>query len=634
MIPILFDSNETTFDTNGLGRLDAISCKVNEELNGLYELELVYPVSGPRFSDLVVSNIIVAMPYDGAQPQPFRIYKVSKAMGGRVSVSARHITYQLNWIPVMPFNYSSLANCLVKLKQNSVYTNPFTFLTNKTVTTGGAFTEPLPCRSMLGGVQGSILQRYGGDYEWDGWTVRLWKRRGSDKGVRISYGKNLIDAKQETNIENTYTGICPYYIDSDTDAVTTLPEKYILASTASNFPFLRIQPVDFSSEWEESPTVAQLRARANQYITANNIGHPNVSVDVDFVALWQTEEYKNIAPLERVQLGDTVTVHFDKFDLDEQARVVAYEFDSLKERYNSITIGNLRSSLAKTFVDQGAAIETTADSLKSDISKSTSWLTRGNGFVVAVKNTDGSWKELLFLDTPSVETAQKVLRINENGIGFSDNGVNGSYAQAWTLDGTLSLGGLNNAYGNLILLSNSGKKTLTLDKSGMALYDSSGRLIAEFTQGGTYFDHYNGQGQFDSEAYLDGNGLYVAAESGSEDISIAPGFLDITSEDGSAGSYRGDGLDVAGVSIYENRVDAETVAAGTLEVNEILSSGSEGQSVQFSILGNMMSFSNGVLTEFEEGSGGESGGGVSDTIMVDGNILTFENGILVEVDSE
>lgn len=634
MIPILFDSNETIFDTNGLGRLDAISCKVNEELNGLYELELVYPVSGPRFSDLVVSNIIVAMPYDGAQPQPFRIYKVSKAMGGRVSVSARHITYQLNWIPVMPFNYSSLANCLVKLKQNSVYTNPFTFLTNKTVTTGGAFTEPLPCRSMLGGVQGSILQRYGGDYEWDGWTVRLWKRRGSDKGVRISYGKNLIDAKQETNIENTYTGICPYYIDSDTDAVTTLPEKYILASTASNFPFLRIQPVDFSSEWEESPTVAQLRARANQYITANNIGHPNVSVDVDFVALWQTEEYKNIAPLERVQLGDTVTVHFDKFDLDEQARVVAYEFDSLKERYNSITIGNLRSSLAKTFVDQGAAIETTADSLKSDISKSTSWLTRGNGFVVAVKNTDGSWKELLFLDTPSVETAQKVLRINENGIGFSDNGVNGSYAQAWTLDGTLSLGGLNNAYGNLILLSNSGKKTLTLDKSGMALYDSSGRLIAEFTQGGTYFDHYNGQGQFDSEAYLDGNGLYVAAESGSEDISIAPGFLDITSEDGSAGSYRGDGLDVAGVSIYENRVDAETVAAGTLEVNEILSSGSEGQSVQFSILGNMMSFSNGVLTEFEEGSGGESGGGVSDTIMVDGNILTFENGILVEVDSE
>ena len=426
MIPVIFDSNETAFTSNGLGRLDAISCSVMEELNGLYELELEYPISGPRLKDLVVSNIILALPYDGAEPQPFRIYRVSKAMGGRVTVSARHISYQLNWIPVMPFNYSSLADCLAKLKTYSVYTNPFSFATDKTVTTGGAFTEPLPCRSMLGGVQGSVLQRYGGDYEWDKWTVNLWKRRGSDKGVRISYGKNLVDANQETNIENTYTGICPFYINNDTDEVITLPEKYILASTASKFPFLRIRPVDLSSEWEETPTIAQLRARAQRYVTDNNIGHPNVSVDVNFVALWQTEEFKDVAPLERVQLGDTVTVHFDKFDLDEQARVVSYEFDVIRERYNSITIGDLKSSLAKTFVEQGAAIEATADELKSDITKSTSWLTRGNGFVVAVKNTDGSWKELLFLDTPSIQTARKVLRINENGIGFSDNGVNGS----------------------------------------------------------------------------------------------------------------------------------------------------------------------------------------------------------------
>lgn len=633
MIPILFDSNATEYSSNGLGRLDAISCVVSEELNGIFELEMSYPVSGQRFSDLVVSNIILAQPYDGADPQPFRIYRVSKAMGGRVTASARHISYQLNWIPVMPFNYSSLSDCLAKLKSQSVYTNPFTFVTDKTVTTGGAFTEPLPCRSMLGGVQGSVLQRYGGDYEWDKWTVNLWKRRGSDKGVRISYGKNLVDANQETNIENTYTGICPYYINNDTEEVITLPEKYILASTASNFPFLRIQPVDLSSEWNEPPTVAQLRARAQRYVTENNIGHPHVSVDVNFVALWQTEEFKDVAPLERVQLGDTVTVHFDKFDLDEQARVVSYEFDVIRERYNSITIGDLRSSLAKTFVEQGAAIEATADELKSDITKSTSWLTRGNGFVVAVKNTDGSWKELLFLDTPSIQTARKVLRINENGIGFSDNGVNGTYAQAWTLDGTLSLGGLNNAYGNLVLLSASGQKTLTLDKGGMALYDKQGRLIAEFHQGGTYFDRYNRQGQFDSEAYLDGNGLYVSSESGSADISLSPGYLDITSEDGSTGSYRGDGLDVAGVSIYENYVEAGTVAAGTLEVYQIVSSGDEGQSVQMYVSGTMLNFNNGVLTDYDEGQE-QTVEGISDTIFVDGNILTFENGILVEVDSE
>ena len=206
MKPILYDANATTWTTNGLGRLDAISCIVSEELNGLFELEMTYPESGPRFSDLVVSNIILAQPYDGAAAQPFRIYKVSKAMGGRVTVSARHLSYQLNWIPVMPFNYSSLADCLEKLVSQSVYTNPFTFWTDKSIPTGGAFTEPLPCRSMLGGVQGSVLQRYGGDYEWDGWTVKLHTRRGADNGVRISYGKNLVDAQQETNIENTIPG--------------------------------------------------------------------------------------------------------------------------------------------------------------------------------------------------------------------------------------------------------------------------------------------------------------------------------------------------------------------------------------------------------------------------------------------
>lgn len=542
MIPILFDSSATTFTTNGIGRLDAISCIITEELNGIFELEMTYPASGPRFSDLVVSNIIVAQPYDGAAAQPFRIYKVGKAMNGRVSVSARHISYQLNWIPVMPFNYSSLSDCLTKLKSQSVYTNPFTFWTNKTVTTGGAFTEPLPCRSCLGGVQGSVLQRYGGDYEWDGWTVRLWKRRGSDNGVRISYGKNLIDAQQESNIESTYTGVMPYYVDSDTEEVTMLPERYILASTASNFPFLRINPVDFSTDFDETPTAAQLRTRANQYITTNNIGHPSVSVDVSFVALWQTEEYADIAPLERVQLGDTVTVHFDKLDIDEQARVVAYEYDVLRERYNKVTIGDLRSSFAKTFVEQGQILEASIDDsykkatqFASDtVQKNTDWLTNGQGFVVAVKNTDGSWKELLFMDTPSVTTAKKVLRINENGIGFSDKGVGGPYAQAWTLDGTLSLGGLNNAYGNLIILSEQAKKVCAMDKGGFACYDANGRIIAEFSEDGCWFDAYNSSGSRIASSYVYGDGIMISESGSNNVVTLDSNGLNVTGERGTS----------------------------------------------------------------------------------------------------
>ena len=565
MIPILFGASATTWTTNGIGRLDAISCTVTEELNGIFELEMVYPVSGPRFSDLVVSNIILAQPYDGAAAQPFRIYKVGKAMNGRVTVSARHLSYQLNWIPVMPFNYSSLADCLSKLKSQSVYTNPFTFWTNKTVPTGGAFVEPLPCRSMLGGVQGSVLQRYGGDYEWDGWTVKLLTRRGADNGVRISYGKNLVDAQQETNIENTYTGVCPYYKDDNT--TVTLPEKYIAASTASGFPFLRIQTIDFSSDFEDPPTVAQLRARTQAYITANNIGHPNVSVDVNFVALWQTEEYKSIAPLERVQLGDTVTVYFEKLGLNEQARVVAYTYDVLRERYNEITIGDAKSSFAKTFVDQGHIIEDTAAELKADITKNTSWLTKGNGYVVAVKNTDGSWKELLFLDTPSIQTAQKVLRINEMGIGFSSTGYNGNYSQSWTLDGTLTLGGVNNSYGSL------------------ELKDRSARTTAEFDNKGIYLDEYGRSGTIISSSYVYGDGMMISTTNSDESTDIAAGQIMVSNDSGDSTLITGE--EVATENVNYTTLNGYDLFNGTFRFSD---------NTTFTII-------RGAITDIDVGSG-------------------------------
>ena len=476
MTPRLFVEDSTSFNTNGLGALsETISCEVTEELNGIYELELEYPITGRLFSSLANSMIIVVKPYEGATEQAFRIYKISKPLNGRVVVSAQHISYQLNWIPVMPFSYSSLADCLTKLKTNSAGDNPFTLWTNKSVPNGHSFDVPQSFRACLGGVQGSVLQMYGGDYEWDNYTVKLWLRRGSDNGVRIAYGKNLIDAKQEANIEETYTGVCPYWRNEEDNTLVTLPEKYILAETAGNYPFNRIKTVDFSTEFDTQPTVAQLRARTNQYIAANGIGYPNVNIDVNFVALWQSEEYKGIAPLEQVQLGDTVTVDIERLDISMSARVVEYTYDVLRERYKEITIGDSKSSFAKTFVDQGKAIEASLGQAKAYTGKAvaaaksyatsytdsevdqaiqeaeataqelmenaTNWLTASGGYVVAVKNSDGSWKELLFLDTPSTTTARKVLRINENGMGFSANGVNGPYKQAWTLDGKLVVGG-------------------------------------------------------------------------------------------------------------------------------------------------------------------------------------------------
>lgn len=481
MIPILFPENTTQFNTNGIGRLsDAISCVVIEERNGQFELEIQYAAEGKYVEDIGYNKIILAKPSQENTLQAFRIYKVEKSiMGGTINVNAQHISYQLANIPLKPFAASSLADTLVKLKSESLEANPFTFITDKTSAVACGSVIPIMCRSMLGGHEGSLLDVYGGEWKFDNYTCSLLSARGADRGVTIRYGKNLVSLEQEESIANTITGIVPYWSASDSDECVYANPVY--ASTASNFPYKRTEIIDFSDKFDYKPTAQQLTALAQQYIEKNNIGHPSVSLDVDFVNLADTEEYKDIAPLENVLLCDTVTVIFEKLGISEKAKIVKTEYDCLAERYKSVEIGTIRSSLAVTIADQGSAIEVTLEKAREFTKDATGWLTNGAGYVIANKNADGSWKELLFLDKPTTQAATKVLRINENGIGFA-SGAAGTfdswvYYQAWTLDGNLSLGGVNNSYGRLRILNPSGTQIGVWDKDGIKIYDSNNVLI-------------------------------------------------------------------------------------------------------------------------------------------------------------
>lgn len=493
MIPILFEPKTVDFSTNGLGRLvDAISCKVTEELNGPYELEMKYPVTGSLFSEIKHSYIIAALNCDGGTLQAFRIYEITVPLNGQVTIYAEHISYQTNWIPMNPFEASSLQDCLAKLKSSSAETNPFTFWTNKSITSPISFLKPKSLRAMLGGEEGSVLQTYKGEYEWNNYEIRLWNKRGSDNGVVLRYGKNITTIEQETNIENTYTGVYPYYYDDENENLITLPEKVIHTNQAQNFPFQRTSVIDMSDKFEETPTIGELRAVTNSYITENNIGHPNVSIKVEFVPLWESTEYKDLLPLERVKLGDTVTVIFETLGIEETSEVIEYDFDVLKERYNSIQVGDPKSSLADTLVEVAAEIELVQNAAKEYATEATRWLTKGDGYLYIVRGSDGTWRELIAMDTPNVETAKKVLRINQYGIGFSDKGVDGPFYQAWTLDGVLSLGGLNNAYGELKLLDPDGNeiggmnsediwlRNFFINSYGLTFTNSSGRVIARY----------------------------------------------------------------------------------------------------------------------------------------------------------
>lgn len=572
MNPILFSENSTTFTTNGIGRLSsAISCECVEERNGQYEVELTYPIDGQHYSDIGIRKIIVVIPSDGATLQAFRIYKISKPINGKVVINARHISYDLSKNTSMPFSITSspsaCAQALAGLKSHAVETCPFSFWTD--VTTAGSYSQSAPAsiKSRLGGVEGSILDQFGGEYEWDNFTVKLHRQRGSLaelNGLTLRYGKNITDITQEENIASTATGAVPYWQDYEGDLVT-LPEQAVYSQYASRYSQHLTVPLDLSEKFDDKPTVEALRAAANVVVNAADFGLPKVSIEVSFVALWQTEEYKDIAPLQRVKLCDEVTVSFEKLGVDVTAKVVKTVYDVLAERYQSIQIGSVRSNLAMTLTDQNAQtlrqIEAQAVSVETAINNATKWLTTAGGYVIAIRNADGSWKELIFSNmTDPYDSNAKILRVNNNGIGFSLNGMNGTFRNAWTIDGnlvadfittgtmsaarikggTLQLGGSNNINGILQILNASGTECGKWDANGINVkagqlninnafkVDTEGKLTATGADIGGKVTISSGSMNINNAFKVDKNGKLTAtgADIGGK-VTVSSGSMNI-----------------------------------------------------------------------------------------------------------
>lgn len=459
MKPILFEKTATEFNTNGLGRLGAISCTVKEERNGIFELEMDIAETALHASQIEMQSIILAKVPDKIKRQAFRVYKITKPVNGVFKVLAQHISYQLSFIPVMPFSILASASAcnetLQGLKTNAVEACPFNFTTDVTTVSSYRQTAPASLRSRLGGVEGSVLDQFGGEYSWDNYNVSLLRHRGvQTPTVSLRYGKNIIDLNQEENIADTITGIVPFWQSSEGDEMVTLPEKVINSRYADRYPYKRTVPYDFSQTYEEKPTEAQLRAKAQAYMNARGVGVPKVSIKLSFISLADTEEFKEVAALQNVNLCDNINVYFEKLGINTTAKIVGISYDVLREKYNSIEIGSLRSNLAGAINANSQGIANLANNTQRMfreysgtvtelVDEATAWLTSGDGFVVATKDEDGNWKEILFMDTNDIETATNVLRINQNGIGFSSTGVDGPYTQAWTLDGRMVIGGTN-----------------------------------------------------------------------------------------------------------------------------------------------------------------------------------------------
>ena len=350
MIPILYESTETSFTSNGIGRLsDALECTVTEERNGEYKCELVYPVDGKRFSDITEGRILGVFHDETKTIQPFDIYGRSAPIDGKVTFYASHISYRLNSIVVLPQPYDTCAAAIAGIVQDSVGENPFTFYTNKNVSAHYQREVPQSARSCLGGEENSILDVFGGgEYEFDKWNVRLLTRRGSDTDVEVRYGKNLTDFEQELDFSDAVNGIMPYWYGTqkfmgvDVKVAFWLPERVLYKSGVTPVDGRnKVIPYDFSDKFEEKPTGAQLRSTAQAWLDSSDIWLPSNSIKVDFVRLSDTEEYKDVAPLQQVKLCDTVLVTFPKYNIEKlRIKIVRTVYNVLAERYDEMELGD------------------------------------------------------------------------------------------------------------------------------------------------------------------------------------------------------------------------------------------------------------------------------------------------------
>lgn len=483
MKPILFPEGQTDFTTNGLGRLsDAISCTVTEERNGQYEMHMEYPIDGQLMGEVRYSRIILAQPADNKRPQPFRIYRISKPLSGVVEIDAEHISYQMLHIPIMPFSVDGMTLAFRGFTTYAAETNPFTFTREgsfgEALAHSFSVTEPDNLRALLFGQEGSVIDVYGGEWEFDGFSAILHKERGADNGVTIRYGKNLTDLKQEENIESTYTGICPYWKGQDangSETVIYLPEKVLHSSFAANYPYQRTKIVDMSSAFQSKPTVAELRANGQAYIENNDVGKPTVSLDTSFVALHQTQEYVDLTRIEHINLCDTVTVQFPALNVSTKAKVVKTVWNVLLDRYDSITIGAVQARLSATLqASQERAVEQAVQ--QSASAASTEYATKATttalsnaigavdvrlytaedkikgliggfgGYVFITIDANKQTDELLVLvDSPVFAAAQKIFRFNEKGLSYTSGGYeHGSWSVIVSPNGQLNAAALTN----------------------------------------------------------------------------------------------------------------------------------------------------------------------------------------------
>ena len=375
--PILYKANETNFEHLGVSVLsDASKCYVSRERNGIYILEFDYPVNGKDVDKIKEGMYIKADAGYRTKNQRFIVSKITKTQN-EFKLYCQHISQvktTMNAIrPDITVTSVSAMGALRAWRDNLLDSRE-EFFVQSDISTLNSTTWKVEnienARDALGGKAGSILDVWGGEYEFDNLNITLHKSMGIDNPTIIAYGKNLLDLEQEQSILETYTSVFPfkkYTDDNNREQLITLPEILLDSTHLNKFTHRRILKVDFSSD-ENLKTVEQLRSKAKSYIKSNNVGVPKTNLKINYQDLSKVEGVFDNPALEQIDLCDRLKVYYNELGiLNENAKVVKVIWDVILEENHEIEVGDGRSSFTDSTSAKLESLQVQNDSVLARI---------------------------------------------------------------------------------------------------------------------------------------------------------------------------------------------------------------------------------------------------------------------------
>jgi phage minor structural protein len=442
----LYKPNETDFTHNGIGILDdnIYEPVIEETLNGVYVFSFKYPLFAPHGLEIDGQYLIKAPTPDG--DQLFRVANPAPS-NGELHAFCYHIFYDLvdNFIEDTNIVNKTGLGALDQVKGALQYPTRFDFYSDVSKLANARLVRKNPVEFLLdGGQDNSFLSRWGGELLRDNFNVRMLNSRGRDRGVVIQHKKDLLGYEADVDWQSVITKIMPQGADE-----LLLPEKYVTSTLVNKYVNPKIRKIDFpdvkaktgdnANDEEALPlpdALNKLRAEALAMFNEQHVDQPLATYKIKFQELSQTEEYKDLAVLQRVYMGDTVTVQHLEEGIDVKAKVVSYKYDPLNDEYTDITLGNYKESFTDV-ANKVDRIQDNLDGLETSFlekakDRATDLINSGFGGHVRIHP-----ERILIMDTNDERTARKVWQWNLNGLGFSRTGINGPYGVAITNDGSI-----------------------------------------------------------------------------------------------------------------------------------------------------------------------------------------------------